>query len=113
LVTLANFEADVARFNKTLDGVLILTLIHGHPMVETDLLKLPGFTDAWAMDSSCYGTFQSDGGTKKFIQFIDDHDLVLKPMVLGTPHFKNPLIIFLLKYVEVPDVWGAALFHGR
>ena len=64
-------------------------------------------------DSSCYGTFQSDGGTKKFIQFIDDHDLVLKPMVLGIPHFKNPLIIFLLKYVEVPDVWGAALFHGR
>lgn len=36
---------DCLRFNKTLDGVLILTLIHGHPMVETDLLKLPGFTD--------------------------------------------------------------------
>jgi len=92
LVTLANFEADVARFNKTLDGVLILTLIHGHPMVETDLLKLPGFTDAWAMESSCYGTFpQVMGVTQKIIQFIDDHDLVLKPMVLGIPHFKNPL----------------------
>lgn len=36
---------DCLRYNKTLDGVLILTLIHGHPMVETDLLTLPGFTD--------------------------------------------------------------------
>ena len=34
-------------------------------------------------------------------------------MVLGIPLFKKPLIIFVLKYVEVPDVWGAALFHGR
>eukprot|EP00435_Cladocopium_sp_Y103_P060613 s808_g22.t1 len=40
---------DCVRFNKTLDGVLILTLIHGHPMVETDLLNLPGFTDTWAV----------------------------------------------------------------
>ena len=33
----------VARYDKGLDGVLILTLIHGLPMVPTENFKLPSF----------------------------------------------------------------------
>jgi len=42
---------DCVRYNKTLDGVLILTLIHGHPVVETDLFQMPGFTDNYVANT--------------------------------------------------------------
>ncbi|CAK9047113.1 unnamed protein product [Durusdinium trenchii] len=42
----SNMGEDCVRYDKQLDGVLILTLIHGHPMVATDAVKLPSFLDA-------------------------------------------------------------------
>eukprot|EP00913_Durusdinium_trenchii_P001064 g977.t1 len=36
-----NAGKDCVKYNKTLDGVLILTLIHGRPMVPTEHLQLP------------------------------------------------------------------------
>ncbi|CAK8998387.1 4-alpha-D-glucan glucohydrolase) (Glucan 1, partial [Durusdinium trenchii] len=40
-----NAGKDCVKYNKTLDGVLILTLIHGRPMVPTEHLQLPKFLD--------------------------------------------------------------------
>ena len=60
------------RYDKQLDGVLILTLIHGHPMVATDAVKLPSFLAPWIRSFGWTKGAGLAGWEKMFGRCFDD-----------------------------------------